>query len=170
MTPPDTQPLAAPAAPARAVQPPASVVPVADGLIGLAGLALVWALVLWLRPPLLLGIWSILLGTALPMLGRELRLAPPTTARREAVSLLLWGLGFAAATVPFFLVHAQAGRALFWPVAWAIVAPAFAIGSASKSAATAGSQVDFRPRLGAHCFRSIMARSGALLSRRGYGP
>lgn len=108
--------------------PPASAVPLADGLSGLAGLTAAWLLMLAVKPPALLAVVVLLLAVALPMLVRELRRAPALPAAgRSGTPVLTWALGFVLAATPFYIVHAQAGRAGFWLIAWGIVAPAFGI-------------------------------------------
>lgn len=106
---------------------PASVVPITDGLIGLAAMTIAWVAVMWLRPPLLVAAWIVLLATALPMLGRELARSRPDTRRSGAMRPLAWLSGFGLATAPFLLVHGQDTGLFIWSVTWVVVAPAFAI-------------------------------------------
>lgn len=107
---------------------PRSVVPASDGLIGLAALTLVWLVVMALRPPVLVATWIVLLGTAMPMLWRELRRAPAGTAGAPSRgNPLAWLAGFLLATAPFVLVHGQHADLIVWVLAWVVVAPAFIV-------------------------------------------
>jgi protein-S-isoprenylcysteine O-methyltransferase Ste14 len=111
---------------------PPSVVPVTDGLTGLGSLSMAWLLVMWLRPPLLLATWLVLVATALPMMLRELARSPALPRRSSADRPLLWLAGFVVATVPMLFVHGQGGGLLAWLVAWTVVLPAFALRLAAE--------------------------------------
>lgn len=107
---------------------PRSVVPVTDGLIGLASLLAAWLLVMWLKPAPLLAAWLVLIATALPMMRRELARSPaPPRRRTGAPHPLLWLLGFAVATAPMLLVHGQGAGLASWSAAWIVALPAFAL-------------------------------------------
>lgn len=115
------------AVPSRTDARPASVVPITDGLVGLVALSVAWGVVMWLRPPLLLATWVVLLATALPMLQRELARQRPQPVPRNAAAPLNWLAGFLLAAAPFALLHGQHTDLFTWLVAWIIIAPAFAI-------------------------------------------
>ena len=103
---------------------PAPVVPVTDGLQGLAALTAAWLLVMLSKPHPVLGASFVLVATAAPMLFQELRrsrtYSPP--AERSA-SLLPWAAAFLVAAAPFLWMHAQ--HSPLWIFAWAVAAPAF---------------------------------------------
>lgn len=115
------------AVPSRTDARPASVVPIADGLVGLTALSIAWSVVMWLRPPVLLATWVVLLATALPMLQRELARQRPQPVPRSAAAPLKWLAGFLLAAAPFALIHGQHTSLIVWLMAWIIIAPAFAI-------------------------------------------
>jgi isoprenylcysteine carboxyl methyltransferase (ICMT) family protein YpbQ len=119
------QPRAAPVDPTDRIPP--SAIPVADGLMGLAGLVAAWAVVMLLQPPTIVGAWVVVLATAVPMLRLELRRAAPSLSAREPVSALTWVLGFILATVPFALVHGQGMGFEYWLIAWVVALPAFTL-------------------------------------------
>lgn len=148
----DLQPALAAQPKTRTAAPPASVIPVSDGLAGLLALTMAWLLVLLVRPPLIVGAWAVLLATALPMLRAELRRCPAVSKVRETIAPLIWIAGFIAAAAPLFFVHAQAGRAPFWLNAWAIVAPAFAIRLGLEARRTGSIALGFPAALGRALF------------------
>jgi isoprenylcysteine carboxyl methyltransferase (ICMT) family protein YpbQ len=82
---------------------------------------------MWLRPPVLLATWMVLLATTLPMLQRELARQRPQPGQRIAAAPLKWLAGFLLASVPFALIHGQHTSLFVWLMAWIIIAPAFAI-------------------------------------------
>lgn len=116
-------------APSAAVSDPrpTSVIPLSDGLIGLASLTLAWLMVMWLRPSALVATWVVLLATALPMLWRELSRSRPQPEQPGNAAPLKWLVGFLLATAPFAVVHGQHTDLFYWLVAWIVVAPVFAI-------------------------------------------
>src|SRR3569623_1010595 len=107
------RPVAAPSVGEPSPALPAPAVPLADGLWGLAGLCVAWALAVVLRPPPLLAAWRVMFAVAIPMLVRELRRAPPSMPA-VAGSPLAWCVGFIAASAPFILVPAQSGGVVNW--------------------------------------------------------
>lgn len=104
---------------------PEPVVPVVDGLIGLAALTAAWIIASVSQLPVLLATWLVLYATALPLLWRERRRASPSLAGGNEP--FLWLVGAAILLPIGVAIHAQARPIDLWIIAAAVVCPGFLV-------------------------------------------
>lgn len=106
---------------------PRSAVPVSDGLLGLAGLAVGWMASGTFSLGPVASAWCVLLGASLPMLWAERRRLPPGWRAASAKAPASWFAGTVILLLLAYLVHAQHGEPSTWVVVALVVTPAYII-------------------------------------------
>lgn len=108
---------------------PRSVIPVTDGLGGLAVLTIAWLVGFVAGIPASVYAPLLLLAVSLPMLLIELHRSRPSVPASSALnaSPFLWALCFTAASAPFALMHFIGTTIDRWVIGWGVALIGFAL-------------------------------------------